>query len=293
MITRRSALARLAACLLACAPAAAAEPAAPSGDLPGVDTEGLSSEQKATLAAWAKDALCYCGCPHTVSQCLREHGSCRHAKRMASLAARLLRAGARRELSKTVDSYYASFDRRARLDVSRFGPPLGNPAAPIALVEFSDFTCPYCQAIRSGLEAFVRARANRVKLFYKPFPIESHPGALECAQAAEWAREKGQFWAMHDAVFGNSGAHTVDDLADLARSLGLVPAELRDAISDKRYVPRIRESQGEARAAGIRGTPTLFLDGRMLVLTDYSEEGLTFTLEDEEEWRTHHGWNRD
>jgi protein-disulfide isomerase len=293
MTIRRAVLACLAAFLLAGAPAAAAEPAAPAGDLPGVEAEGLSSDQKAALLAWAREATCYCGCPHTVAQCLREHGSCRHAKRMATLATRLIRAGARRELSKTVDSYYASFDRRARLDVSRFGPPLGNPAAPLALVEFSDFTCPFCQNVRSGLEAFVEARADRVKLFYKPFPIESHPGALECAQAGEWAREKGQFWPMHDAIFAHPGAHTVDDLADLARSLGLVPAELREAISDKRYVPRIRESQAEARAAGIRGTPTLFLDGRMLVLTDYSEEGLSFTLEDEEEWRTHHGWTRD
>jgi protein-disulfide isomerase len=161
------------------------------------------------------------------------------------------------------------------------------------MVEFSDFTCPFCQNVRAGLEAFVQARADRVKLFYKPFPIESHPGAVECAQAGEWAREKGRFWEMHDALFANPGAHTVDDLADLARSLGLSPAELREAIADKRYVPRIRESQAEARAAGIRGTPTLFLDGRMLVLTDYSEDGLAFTLEDEEEWRAHRGWTRD
>jgi protein-disulfide isomerase len=292
MITRRL-LTCLAACLLAGMPAVTAETAAPAGDLPGVDTEGLSADQRAALVAWAKDALCYCGCPHTVSQCLREHGSCRHAKRMATLAARLVKAGARRELAKAVDSYYASFDRRVRLDVSRFGPPLGNPAAPVSMVEFSDFTCPFCQNVRAGLEAFVQARADRVKLFYKPFPIESHPGAVECAQAGEWAREKGRFWEMHDALFANPGAHTVDDLADLARSLGLSPAELREAIADKRYVPRIRESQAEARAAGIRGTPTLFLDGRMLVLTDYSEDGLAFTLEDEEEWRAHRGWTRD
>ncbi|HEY6101107.1 MAG TPA: thioredoxin domain-containing protein, partial [Anaeromyxobacter sp.] len=222
------------------------------------------------------------------------HAGCRHARRMATLAARLVRAGAKKaELVKMLDAYYGSFDRRVRLEVPRFGPPLGSPDAPVTLVEFSDFTCPYCQIVRPGLEAFVRARADRVKLHYKPFPIESHPGALECAQAGEWARDKGRFWAMHDALFENPAARTVDELADLARALGLEPAELRQALEEKRYLPKIRESQAEARAAGIKGTPTLFVNGRMLVLTDYSDEGLELTLEDEEEWQAHRGWTRD
>ena len=97
--------------------------------------------------------------------------------------------------------YYASFDRRARLDPAEFGPPLGNADANVTLVEFSDFTCPFCRQLRPTLEAFVKARAGRVKLFYKPFPIEGHPGALEAAQAGEWARDAGIFWPMHDALF--------------------------------------------------------------------------------------------
>ena len=295
MIARRTVLAA-AACLLAGLPGQSARPAPPaaSPDLPGVDTSALSADQKAVLTAWAGDAFCYCGCPHTVSQCLREHGTCRHAKRMASLAARLVRSGARRpDLDKVLDGYYASFDKRVRLDVARFGPPLGNPGAKLTLVEFSDFTCPYCQMIRPTLESFVRARADRVKLHYKPFPIESHPGALECAQTAEWAREKGRFWAMHDALFENPAAHTVSDLADHARALGLDPAELRQVIADGTHLAKIRESQAEARAAGLKGTPTLFLDGRLLLLGDVSDEWLEHTLADEEEWQANRGWIRD
>ena len=285
-----------AACLLGGLRARGAEDAPPAAgaDLPGVDLGGLSADQRTIVAAWAKDAFCYCGCPHGVAQCLRQHGACRHSKRMAALAARLVRAGAKRpELERMLDAYYASFDKRARLDVSKFGPPLGSPDAPITLVEFSDFKCPYCQAVRPGLEAFVRTRSERVKLYYKPFPIESHPGALECAQAGEWARDKGKFWAMHDAIFENPGSHSVEDLADLARGVGLAPAELREALAEKTYLPKVRESQAEARAAGLRGTPTLYVDGRMLTLTDYSDEGLDHTLEDEEEWRMHRGWIRD
>lgn len=297
MTARRCLLATsLCVCLLAAHPGGAAEPPlpAPAVDLAGVDLSALSPEQKGVVRSWAKDAVCYCGCPHTVAQCLREHATCRHAKRMATLAARLVKNGAKRsDLERALDQYYASFDKRARLDVSRFGPPLGSEAAKVALVEFSDFTCPYCQRVRPGLEAFVRAHEGRVKLYYKPFPIESHPGALECAQAAEWARDKGRFWEMHDALFENPAAHTADAIVDLARALGLPPAELRDALADRRYVARIHESQAEARTAGLRGTPTLYVNGRMLVQNDYSEEGLEHTLADEDEWQANRGWIHD
>jgi protein-disulfide isomerase len=298
MTLRRAALlATLAAGLLAPAapsPGAAEGGPAAAADLPGVDVEGLSSEQRAALAAFAREAFCYCGCPHTLAQCLREHGTCRHAPRMAGLGARLVRAGAKKdELVRLVASYYASFDKRAKLDVSKFGPPLGSPEAPVTLVEFSDFTCPYCQLVRPVLESFVESRKGRVKLVFKPFPIESHPGALELAQAAEWARDQKLFWPMHDALFSNPGAHAPDELAATAKEVGGDPSSLEAALAGGRYVARIRESQAEARAAGIKGTPSLFLNGRPLVLMDYSDEGLELALQDEEEWAKHGGWQRD
>jgi protein-disulfide isomerase len=294
---RRTPLA--AAVALACAlgaPAGArpAPPATGEAALPGVALDGLTPEQRQLVLDYADGTFCHCGCPHTLTKCLREHESCRHARRMTGLAVRLARAGARRdELARLVTSYYASFDKRARLDVARFGPPLGAPDAPVTMVEFSDFTCPYCQLVRPILESFVAARKGRVKLVFKPFPIESHPGALELAQAAEWARDQHLFWPMHDALFASPGAHRPDELAGIAREIGGDPESLRAALADGRFLPRIRESQAEARAAGIKGTPSLFLNGRPLVLLDYSEEGLEFVLEDEEEWTKHRGWQRD
>jgi protein-disulfide isomerase len=161
------------------------------------------------------------------------------------------------------------------------------------MLEFSDFTCPYCQLVRPVLESFVEARKGRVKLVFKPFPIEAHPGALEVAQAAEWARDQKLFWPMHDALFASPGSHTPEELAAIAREVGGDPTSLQEALAAGRYLPRIRESQAEARAAGIKGTPSLFLNGRPLVLMDYSDEGLEFSLQDEEEWARHGGWQRD
>ncbi len=276
------------------APEAAAPTSAdPAAVLPGVDLEGLSPEQRKIVAEFALQNFCPCGCPHTVSSCLRTHQGCKHAPRTARLAIRLVRAGAGlADVRRLVDEYFASFDRRVRLDVADFGPPLGDAAAPATLVEFSDFACPFCRALRPTLEAFVTARVDRVKLFYKPFPIEAHPGAVDAAEAVEWARDAGIFWPMHDALFASPG-HSIDQLATAARQAGGDAGDLRDAVQAKRHADRIRASQAEGRRAGMKGTPTLFLNGRLLTLPDYSEETLEMVLEDEEEWQAHHGWERD
>ena len=270
------------------APARAAEAG------PALDLSGLDAEQQQLLAGWAKTAFCYCGCPHTVDQCMREHRTCKHAARMATFAGRLVRAGAKKDdLARLVSSYYASFDKRAKIDVSGFGPPLGDPSAKITMVEWSDFTCPYCQLVRPVLESFVEAHGGRVKLVYKPYPIESHPGALELAQAGEWARDEKVFWPMHDALFSSPGSHAPDELAAIAREVGGDGEALKAALASGKYLEKVRASQAEARVADIKGTPSLFLNGRALLLMDYSDEGLELTLEDEEEWAANRGWQKD
>ncbi len=278
-------------------PSAAAEAAtsSPESLLPGVDLSALSPAQREVVARVAQDEFCYCGCPHTLSGCLREHKGCRHAPRMALLAARLAGLGLNEvQILKVLTEYYASFDapKRAKLDVAGWGPPLGDPKAPITLVEFSDFTCPYCQMLRTRLEAFVKARPDRVKLVYKPFPLASHARALEAALASEWARQKGLFWPMHDLLFTRHYALDDASLGEMAAEVGGDPADLRKALESQRHKDRIAASQEEARRAGITGTPTMYLDGRRYSLPDWSEESLEFTLRDEEEWRAG-GWGRD
>jgi protein-disulfide isomerase len=197
-----------------------------------------------------------------------------------------------RELAKLVTDYYAAFDapKRAKLDVAAFGPPLGEPGAKISLVEFSDFTCPFCQLFRPVLEKWVSDRPGRVKLFYMPFPIESHPNALQAAQAAEWAREQGVFWPMHDLLFASPNAPP-SELAGMARELGKDGADLEAALASGRLVPKVRASQAAGRAAGLRATPTVYLEGRRM--PDTSDFMLEFALQDEEEWQQTGGWGRD
>ena len=272
--------------------------AQPSDDLPGVDVSELTQAQRAVFDQIVARSFCYCGCPHTVAGCLREHRSCKHAPRMARLAARLAAQGLSvDEARKALTDYYAGFDRaeRARLDVKDFGPPRGNADAPVQIVEFSDFTCPFCQRLEPELDRFVAAHPDRVRLYYKPFPIASHPRALEAAIAGEWARDHGLFWKMYAQLFANPGALEDEDLAGYAAAVGGDPDDLRRALETGRDRPRIAASQAEARAAGIKGTPTLFFNGRRLDLPwGRDVQGiLEFTVEDEVEWAAHGGWTRD
>lgn len=310
MTSRSSLAAALAAALLlpACgekrvtvaapagAPATATKPEELAALLPDAPVDGLSEEGRAAVTRYLDEEFCHCGCPHTVSTCLREHADCAHAQRAGWLATRLAASGlVGPELRRMLTDYYASFEnaKRSKLQLDGFGPPLGDPQAPITIVEYSDFTCPYCQLLRPQLERWVEAHAGRVKLYYKPFPIPSHQHAMEAAQAGEWARDQGQFWPMHDTLFSNSGALSPDELAGHARGLGLDGDALLTAISEDRYGAKIRAAMAEARGAGLSGTPTLWFEGRRMTIADFSDEMLEHTLRDEEEWQKHHGWAKD
>ena len=264
--------------------------------LDGLKLQGIGFEQRQLLARWASGDYCSCGCPHSVGSCLLKHPACKHSRRMVRLAAGVLAAEPKATpafVQGFVTQYYASFEKRVKLDVKAWGPPLGDEKAPATLVVFSDFTCPHCKASRPVLEAFVAAHPGRVKLYFKPYPILRHPGALEAAMAAEWARAQGAFWKLHDALF-ESDAHDLDAIDELAGAAGLDAAELRDALLARTMEARVRASQTEANGVGVRSTPTLFLDGRRLELPALTAAWLAFTLEDEEEWIANQGkWARD
>jgi len=281
--------------------AASAAPAPPTGPAPldwssipaTVGAESLPPAQKVVLGRVLEESFCYCGCPHTLLGCLTGHAGCEHAPRMAALAARLAGLGlAASDIQRSLADYYASFDRpkRAKLDVTAFGPPLGDPAAPITIVEFSDFQCPFCKQFRSKLEAFVERNKGRVKLYYKPFPLQNHPRAMEAAEAAEWARDQGIFWAFHDALYENAKALDDDSLAALATRLGKDGEDLKKSLRDQRFRAKVVDAQAEARRAGLPGTPTLYFNGRRHLIPDFSDTILEFTVDDEEEWTKANGW---
>ena len=113
----------------------------------------------------------------------------------------------------------------------------------------------------------------------------------EAAEAGEWAREHGGYWELSAALYASDDHPDADSLAKLVSRLGGDAADLRDALATGRYRQKVSRALAEARAAGLTGTPTVYLNGRKV--EDLTEEGLAFALEDEEEWVQHGTWVRD
>jgi len=138
---------------------------------------------------------------------------------------------------------------------------LGNPDAPVTIVEFGDLECPYCRAAAPVLHDVVASSGGRVRLVFRHFPLfEIHPHALTAALAAEAAGARGLFWEMHDALFAH--ADRLDDagLAERAEELG-IPAEAVVGDEVQQHADAVRRDYADALALGVQGTPTLFVNG--------------------------------
>ncbi|MFP2961679.1 DsbA family protein [Myxococcus sp. 1LA] len=266
-------------------PAAPVDPASAVSGIPGMDFSSLSPTAKRELATVFSDDFCYCGCPHTLGACLKTHTPCKHAKRKAQVAARMVSEGIpATEVILSLSTYYAAFHNpRAQFKVDD-RMCMGSAGAPVTVVEFSDFECPYCAKARPVLEAFAKKHAQQVRFCYLPFPLSMHPNAKQAAQAALWARDQGKFWQMHDALFENQSNLKPEAIAALATSLGLDGAKLGALLKTDAYKDELDGYRGQGRSAGISGTPSVYFNGRALDLAFVEPEMLSHSLEDELEW---------
>lgn len=277
------------------APAPSSDPAAVLGGIPGMDFSSLPPAAKRELATVLSDEFCYCGCPHTLGACLKQHTPCKHAKRMARLAARMVSEGnPATEVIVSLSQYYAGFrDTRAQFKVDD-RMCTGNASAPVTVVEFSDFECPYCGKARPVLEAFAKKNAQQVRFCYLPFPLSNHANAIPAAQAALWARDQGKFWQMHDALFEHQENLKPEALPALAKSIGLDGDKLAALLKTEAYKQELEASRNQGRAAGLTGTPSVYFNGRPVDLSFIQDELLSHSLEDELEWRANNNaWSAD
>ncbi|WP_235022507.1 DsbA family protein [Amycolatopsis alkalitolerans] len=135
----------------------------------------------------------------------------------------------------------------------------GNADAPITVVEYGDFECPYCAAAAPVLRELGDTSEGRVRLIFRHFPLfQKHPFALTAALAAEASGER--FWPMHDLLFAHQDRLTDADLAGYAARLGVTGA-VGDAA--QAFRPGVEADYAAGGEDGVRGTPTLFVDGRL------------------------------
>jgi len=138
----------------------------------------------------------------------------------------------------------------------------GPPDAPLELIMYGDFQCPYCSAAQSIVRR-VRTRLDgRLRFVFRHLPLhEVHPDAQRAAEAAEAAAAQGSFWEMHDALYANGGQLAPADLDAVAQRLGLDVERFRAELIDGAYTARVERDAAPARAAGIAATPAFIVNG--------------------------------
>ena len=154
---------------------------------------------------------------------------------------------------------------RTTVAVNADDPSEGKADAPVTVVEYSDFQCPFCLRVMPTLKQLRTKYGDRMRLVWKDFPLaQIHPQAFVAAQAGNCAREQGKFWEYHDKLFANQGALQPDALKKYAAEVGLDAAKFNQCLDSSKYEARVQEALANGNRLGISSTPTVYVNGRMI-----------------------------
>jgi protein-disulfide isomerase len=135
--------------------------------------------------------------------------------------------------------------------------------APVTLVEYGDYQCPYCGQAEVAIREVLVEFGDELRYVWRHLPLNDvHEHAQMAAEAAEAAGEQGRFWEMHDLLLDHQEAIRPPDLDRYARELELDVERFWDGVRERRFAPRIAEDVASADASGVAGTPSFFINGR-------------------------------
>ena len=144
-------------------------------------------------------------------------------------------------------------------------PSVGPTDAPVTIVEFSDFQCPYCQKSVGVLKVLQRLYGEKIRIVYRDYPGSNHAEAWPAAEAAQCASELGKFWEYHDLLFERQTAGRGWDFVGLAKEVGLQEEAFAACLNSRRYRQEVIKDVQDGFQLGISSTPTFFINGRPMV----------------------------
>lgn len=148
-----------------------------------------------------------------------------------------------------------------RVEVEAVGPSKGPAGAPVTMVVFSDFECPYCARSKEVIDQVVREYGDRVRIVFRDFPLPFHANAPKAAEAALCANEQGKFWEFHDHLFAHQDKLEPAALKEAARTLGLDGGAFDDCLDGGTMTATVEKNLEAGREAGVTGTPAFFING--------------------------------
>lgn len=164
-------------------------------------------------------------------------------------------------LSNATAAEGAALARRGELETAD-DPSLGNTNAPLTIVEFGDFECPFCKRAYPIVRELAAKYPDTIRVIYRDFPITAlHTGAQRAAEAGACAHEQGKFWAYHDRLFDRAPAFSTEELVRYALQIGLDETAFRSCLTSRKYEKEVASDYAAGIAAGVVGTPTWFVNG--------------------------------
>ncbi len=143
-------------------------------------------------------------------------------------------------------------------------PAKGSAEAPVTVVEFADYECPYCARVQASLNLILSTYQDQVRLVFKDFPLSSHPRAWKAAEAARCAGEQERYWDYHDVLFRNVKALEVEQLKQYAAELQLDTERFNTCLDSGQQTAAVRRDLAQGSQLGVSGTPAFFINGRFL-----------------------------
>jgi predicted DsbA family dithiol-disulfide isomerase len=164
--------------------------------------------------------------------------------------------------SDILDQYVSRFKEAAQVKINIEGRPDTGPAdAPVTIVTFSDFQCPFCRKAALQIKQIKQLYPESVRLVFKHFPLDYHNYSMEAAIAAEAALAQGRFWEMHDRLFALKGELSDEAVEGAASSAGLDLTRWKEDMESSEVIERISADREEAIELKLGGTPTIFVNG--------------------------------
>jgi len=152
-----------------------------------------------------------------------------------------------------------------RVAIADVGRPVRGPAeAPIEIIEFSDFECPFCARAHPTVTQVLDEYGSQVRLVYRHYPLPNHPNARPAAEASLCAQEQDRFWPYHDRLFANPSRLTIADLKQHASDVGLDRTPFDACLDSGKYRAEVEKDIAAGNQAGVSGTPAFFINGRLL-----------------------------
>ncbi|MGB5685432.1 MAG: thioredoxin domain-containing protein [Candidatus Electrothrix sp.] len=173
----------------------------------------------------------------------------------------------RGEMLFLVDSNkkYTALDISFAQDIDTAGSPfIGKENAPVTLVVFSDFQCPFCSKVQPLLDEILEKNPDNVKIVFKHLPLQMHKQAKPAALASIAAHEQGKFWQMHDALFAVSKQLSEETIEKAAKDIGLDMEKFNKDLASPTVQDKLKKDMADAGKASVSGTPTLFINGRQV-----------------------------